>query len=277
MENKLERLVEVQAELPGTWMVPLSLRQRTTNFAVPMGIGSAITALLFYFQFQNNAAEPYMLWGFGVFAVGTFLAVRAFGVTKRRTFDFVQVYFTNEQRVKRAAIWLLPSFAMLALIWGIQLGSNQFLSYWWYAWPALLPTLVGIRLYWLRSERVVSSTGQFARAQLQAVQEQKELERNARVETTLNGGPVRYLMAAAAAYGSYYFAFEDSSGKNSGWLSVGLLILTVALARELGFWLLGIGVVCLIGWALLSGVAALPVSVAVIIGALIIASAVGKK
>jgi hypothetical protein len=49
------------------------------------------------------------------------------------------------------------------------------------------------------------------------------------------------------------------------------------LARELGVWLLGIALLFVAGWALFAGIAALPVSVAVIIGALIVASAVGKK
>jgi hypothetical protein len=83
--------------------------------------------------------------------------------------------------------------------------------------------------------------------------------------------------AAVVLYGAYYFTFEDKGPKTLGWLGLGLLVLAMFLARELGLWMLGLGVLCLISWGLFAGMAALPVSVAVIIGALIITSAMGKK
>jgi len=47
-------------------------------------------------------------------------------------------------------------------------------------------------------------------------------------------------------------------------------------ARELSVGVLGLGLVVLIGWALFAGIAALPISVAVVFGALIIASALRR-
>ena len=124
----------------------------------------------------------------------------------------------------------------------------------------------------LRSERVLSATGQYARAQLDAAKAQVVEQRNTRIEAVVRSGPVRYIGAAGCLYLAYLFA-TDSTHKNSGWGTLLFAVFALILARELGMWLLGIALV----WALFAGVAALPVSVAVIIGALIIASAVRKK
>jgi hypothetical protein len=244
-----------------------------------MGIASAVTAWLFYLQFQNSPANPvpYMGWGFGIFSLGTFLGVRAFGIRERRVFETTEVLYTHAQRLKRAARWFVPGVVLLAFVWCVQLSSDQFSTYWWYAWPALFPIAVGVGLYVLRKEQVLSAAAQHGMAQLQAARQHAKLERNTRLEAAWDSAPVRYLIAAAALYGSYYYAFEDTSGKAAGWLPVGLLILAMIFARELALWLLGFGVVCLVGWALFAGLAALPVSVAVIIGALIIAGACGRK
>lgn len=59
------------------------------------------------------------------------------------------------------------------------------------------------------------------------------------------------------------------------WLAAIAVIYGLVLAKELGFLAL-IGLACIAGYWILQGVASLPVSVAVIIGALIIASAVSK-
>jgi hypothetical protein len=241
-----------------------------------MGTASALTAWLFYLQFQNNAPTPYMLWGFGIFAIGTFLGVRAFGIRERRVFDTTEVRYTHAQRIKRAVRWFLPGLVILGFIWSVQVSNDQFSEYWWYAWPAAFPLLVGVGLYLLRSERVVSATGQYARAQFEAAQAQVTEQRKAYFEAVAGSGIVRYIGAAVCMYVAYWLA-TDSTGKDREWAALIWVVFAFILARELGVWLLGIGLFCLVGWALFAGVAALPVSVAVIIGALIIASAVGKR
>jgi len=272
----------VDAEPAGTWMVPVTDRERWTKLALYIGIASALTAWLFYLQFRDYAPDqveqtPYMLWGFGIFAIGMFAGVSAFGIRQRRVFDTIEVRYSPAQRLKRGSRWFVFGLAAVGLIWGVQLSNDQFATYWWYAWPALLPLMVGLGLYMLRKERVLSAAGKQARTELEGAHARANLERQAETKAVWGSGPARYVMAAAALYGSYYFAFEDRSDKNSDWLSVGLLILAMVLARELGLWVLGIGVLCLVGWAVFAGLAALPLSAAVILGAIIIALAVSKR
>ena len=276
MENVTEAPVVIGTEPVGTRMVSVSLRERWTKLAVRMAIGSAVTAWLFYLQFQNNAPAPYMLWGFAIFALSTFLGVRVFGIRERRVFDTTKVRYTHAQRLKRAARWFAPGVVMLGFIWGVQVASDQFSTYWWYAWPALMPLVVGVGLYMLRTEGVLAGSGRYAMAQLDAAKAQKRQELGSTLERLLEVGPVRYAIAAVCFYGAYYFAFEDT-GKKAGLAAVCALIVGFVFARELGLWLLGLALVIGIGWGLFAGIAALPVSIAVIVGALIIASAVSKK
>jgi hypothetical protein len=176
----------------------------------------------------------------------------------------------------RAGKWLVPAVFMLAFIWGVQFSSNQLAGYWWYAWPVLFPLLIGVGLYLLRSERVISAAGQYARAQDEAEKARQRLARSSHFDRLLEAGPVRYAIAALFFYAAYYYAFE-STDKRAGWLAISGLIGGLVFARELGLWLLGLVVVLGIGWALFAGIAALPVSLAVIVGALIIAGALSKR
>lgn len=260
----------------GTWMVPVTLGARWAKLAWRMGIASAVTAWLFYLQFQDNAPAAYMLWGFGMFALGTFLGVRAFGIRERRVFDTAEVHYTHAQRIRRSARWFVPGLAMLAVIWWAQVDNGQFSTYWWYAWPALFPVLVGVGLYMLQGERVLSAKGQFARAQVDAAQAQVKEQRIARLKAVAQGAPVRYAGAAGCLYMAYLFATE-STDKDKAWFAFGSAVVAFILARELGIWLLGVGIACGAAWAFFSGIAALPVSAAVIIGALIIAAAISRK
>lgn len=276
MDNASDKAVTIDVEPAGTWMAPLTVGQRWTRLALWVVPTYFLTAYLFYLQFLNNAPPPYMLWGFGFFAFGTLMGVRALGIRERRVFDTIPVHYTHNQRLKRAAPWLGLGVFMLTVIWWSQLGFGQFDEYWWYAWPALLPLLLGTGLYMLKIERVLSASGTHARAQLDAAQAQVTEQRNAKIDAFLGSGLVRYVGAAGCLYIAYWM-FADSTHKNSGVGAICFVALALFLARELGFLLLAVGLVAVMGWAMFAGLAALPLSVAVIIGALIIASAAGKK
>ncbi len=56
------------------------------------------------------------------------------------------------------------------------------------------------------------------------------------------------------------------------WISVILVLMAIVNARELALWIIGLALV----WAMIAGIAALPVAVAIIVGALIIASAINR-
>lgn len=82
----------------------------------------------------------------------------------------------------------------------------------------------------------------------------------------------RYPLAGLVFFGAW-FLVETKPGL--WWLAAIVAIYGLVLAKELGYLVL-IGLACLVGYWIFQGIASLPVSVAVIIGALIIASAVSK-
>jgi hypothetical protein len=84
-------------------------------------------------------------------------------------------------------------------------------------------------------------------------------------------GWVRYASAAVMIWGAVWLLQSNKDGKDA-WLAIGLLIYALIRAREISLLLLGVGAL----WLLFHGVAALPVSVAIIIGAIIIASAMRR-
>ncbi|MEJ8815197.1 hypothetical protein WKW77_29290 [Variovorax ureilyticus] len=90
---------------------------------------------------------------------------------------------------------------------------------------------------------------------------------------------VRYPLGALVMYGAWYCAFEWQSTQIplAHWIFAGMLaIISLGLVRELFLGILVAVVVGLLLWAGGAAIAALPVSVAVIIGALIIAGAMKK-
>ena len=86
---------------------------------------------------------------------------------------------------------------------------------------------------------------------------------------------LRYPLGVAAFYGAHWAAFEWD--KKAGWF-VGLLlaIIGLGLLRELFLGILIAAVAGLLLWAVGAAAAALPVSVAILIGAMIIANALRR-
>lgn len=82
----------------------------------------------------------------------------------------------------------------------------------------------------------------------------------------------RYPMAGLAFFGAWFIV---QTKPQLWWVAAIAVLYGLVLAKELGFLAL-FGLACIAGYWILQGVASLPVSVAVIIGALIIAGAVSK-
>lgn len=264
----------------GTWLEPVSIERRRLAFWKRTVGGAAIAAALWAVQYSNNALDLDRGWiGLIPLGLGLLFGSAAYGATQARQYSSTPVTYTQRQRLMRAAKYWGAAAAVLGLIWLLQWQGGH-LAQWWMALPpAALPATVGTGLYLLRSENVLTPGGAKAKAHYDKLAQQGDLglpkqEPNA-VERFLASRPVRYAAAAASLFGAYYFAFE-SGARNTGVGALAFVVLAAALAWEAALWMLGISLVIGIGYAVISGIASLPVSVAIIIGAIIIASAINR-
>ncbi len=264
---------------PATWVESVPLNDRRKAFAKRFVPGLLLALLLWGAQYSNGVlGQDYLIVGLIPLVLGTLFGLNAYQQTEVRRYATAQVEYTGKQRFKRARGYLALGIAMLGIIWGIQIADGRFGEYWWYAWPALLPLFVGIGLYRLRGEVTLTAAAAEAKRHFEA-ETQKLVDSGKAPPTVFDklfaSGWFRYPCAAALLYGAYYFIAEDT-GKNSGWAALACVIFAGMCAHEVSKPLLYIGLVVGVGWAVVSGLAALPVSLAIIIGALIIASAVSK-
>jgi hypothetical protein len=265
---------------PTTWLQAIPERDRRTAFAWRAGAGLAIAFGLWALQYSNGVLDLTRGW-FGIvpIAIGFAFAQRAYRKAAIRRFSTVRVLFTRTQRIKRALKWWCAAIGIAALIWWVQPDGARFADYWWYAWPTLPVFIVGIGLYLLKGDAVLTPAATKAKVHLDSLEQQAKLERTARQSAMANAffetPLVRYPLAALCLYGAYCLGTAPDI-KNGGWFAAAAIVAACFLARELSRWLLFIAFGGAVIWAIVAGISALPVSAAIVVGALIIADAIKK-
>ena len=258
---------------PATWLHVIPGLNRRKAFAWHVGVGLAVAIAIWGLQYSNAVLDLSRGW-FGIvpISVGLALGSRAYRKSTVRQFSTVRVRYTEPQRFKRALKWWYLTITVVALIWWVQPEGAVFADYWWYGWPALPFFVIGVGLYLHKNDAVLSPAAAKAKVHYESLQLAKQsASANAFFELAL----VRYPLAALCLYGAYYFG-AASDIKNSGWFATAAIVLAAFLAKELSRWVLFIAFAGAIIWAVVAGISALPVSAAIIVGALIIANAIKK-
>jgi hypothetical protein len=203
------------------------------------------------------------------------------------------------ERFREARGWGLAGLFFAGLCLWATLAQEKFAEYWWVP-TAVLLVFYGPGAYYVfrRRKRVITPDAAKAKSYYVALTNQLKAAKPARdglieqtvlrVEQTVlrvyegtlirifRRRGARYVLAVAAFTLAGYLLHYRTS--NDAFVWAGLLAIAGALlALDALLWLLGAGIVIGLFVALFKGIAALPVSVAVIIGALIIASAVSNK
>lgn len=104
------------------------------------------------------------------------------------------------------------------------------------------------------------------KARLEEIQAIAALEYQKKEDYVMEQWWFRYPSAALMVVGAWWLSEVKP---NLWWVSVLLVLVAMIFARELSGWIIGLAIL----WAVFTGIAALPVATAIIIGALIIASA----
>lgn len=248
-------------------ITPISKRARCIKAAIPILVAIVISTMTWWVQYQNNALARLWLYMIPILALGLWLGLVLYKETEKKHVAFIYVYIPLKNRIKVASAITGGTLLICGLIWLIQYSNDQLRDYWWYAW---LIALMGFGLFTselLKSRiKVLTSAGEIEAKRLETQRQLKEDASRRRYAEIENSWYVRYPVASLFVYG----AWITEEKENQWWLSIGFLLMAAFFAREISLLVL-VGVIL---YMLFQGIAALPVSVAVIIGAIIISNAI---
>jgi len=241
-------------------VTPISVQRRYAKAFLSIAISFTLALLLWFAQGSNF--DVYTFWPMLILAIGVWIGIGYYQQTelKRPAFKFEEIPLRN--RLIKSISISLGTLIFCLFLWAVQFHYGQLQQYWWYVWPIAVPgTIWSVIELLIKRKRVLTPAGKIATEQL-------ELGRHARNAERDDRWYVRYPMAALMLWGAWMFLENDKSL----WMVVGATLMAAFLAREISLLIL----VGMLIYLVFQGIAALPVSVAVIIGAIIIASAMRK-
>lgn len=262
-----------------SWLETIPLATRQKQAVVRFTVTASIASLIVYLGFQNGEVEQKSaIWALVIFSWGLWLVWSALKTKTIQRYAVERIPLSTRSRaIKALPFWSL-GFGGMFLIWGMQFHFDALAENWLFGLGFAPIALIGQFIFsYLKYETKLTSEAvkQKSRDAFiadQAPKQPSELESHFLKIWSIP--IVRYLVAA----GIFWFAFElaQTDHKNKWIFTIVVACMGIAVVHELILFLLGAGVVIGILVFGFNIVAALPVSIAVIIGALIIASAVKK-
>lgn len=260
---------------PPSWLEPLPLPYRRMRAFVALAVGVAIASWMAYLQWTNNVlGQVESVWLIVALAIGAWRFKVWMNKGPVRRYQSSIQPLSLKRRGRKVWPLLLVGFGGAALVLWVHWSDGMLAERWMTSLIFLPFGLLGVFIcVFLRQEAVLTEEAAKLKAFYDA---QDERERGAwadRLGELLALKFVRYPGAALLLWAAYFVANDP---KAKPWAWVVFVFLALVAAKEVAFWLLGAGVV--IGVLVLgfNALAALPVSVAIIIGALIIAGALKK-
>lgn len=278
-----------------TWVVPIPAWRRWAVFAACSAPGLALFVLMVVGQIQNglHLENAVIVTVFTLLFLGWGYALFQKVSRKRRAYSTMWIPIANRERYKRAAKWLGASLVLGSFfVWALHATKAEGSQYLWPLACYLIFGIPGVYHFTQRRELMLTKQALAAKAyytKLDAAPPQTNRVVDAAEGLVVRGYRAtlgrllgrrssRYVLAVIALGLAWYLAFDEPRTKNTTTAAWLLLFTGLALAWDALLWLLGAGVVIAIFVFLFKGIAALPVSVAIIIGAFIIASSMdGKK
>lgn len=267
-----------------TWFEPVPMSYRRLRAGIAAGIAAMLGGWLAWVQLEHGIfGQAESLWLLVIVAVGIWRCRYWMKLQEVRRFAMVTVSLGTKQRMRKASAFWLLGFGGLALIWPMQYHYDQLGEHWLSGLPFLLIGAVGTFIFmYARTKKRLTPEAAKLKAHFEAqdahagqASSPKVDAISSKVEALIDLALVRYPVAALVLWFAYYVSQEWTDRRS--WIVVlAAVCCSLWLARELFGWVLGLAVVGGIAWALFAGIAALPVSAAIVIGALIIASALKK-
>lgn len=307
METNLVNLTPESDHALDFWNEPIS---KTRRF-VRLSCFFVVACLFLLASFQILRHEGFTtdgVWlaalGFGVLALGIYQFLMVKEIIRYRT-EITKVPFSY--RLREAILWLFAGAGLspipilgffdtpqaLPVVWGFGVLATFLLGYGVFLLLKKDRLLTASKIRALnaapkeefRSIELPIEGWNLNRQPITVSQEkpsQPESLSTGENEVTPDNWPfeepwwIRYPIAIGVVWLGYFCAFEWSN--KLGWIAAALLwFIAAGLAREALLWVIGLGALALVGWGLMAGVAALPISLAIVLGAVIIALAIQNR
>lgn len=253
------------------WMEPVPLEYRQRRAAIALGLGIACAMLVWALQFNSKVLLEMFWVGAVPLAVGVWRYRFWMALEEVRKYANVTTTFTNDERLKYAVKWWGFGVVMSVSFGLVALQMHDFAAL------AILCLIgfgaIGLVVF-LRREQ----TGMTVEAAKQYHLDEKEnQERESAWAESFFAIVIKPLVRYPLSGLLFWYAYHLYENPKATTLQL-ILVLGAALAAsyELAIWLIGMALVIGLGAMAIGGIAALPLSLAVIIGALIIASAVNR-
>jgi len=261
-----------------TWLepVPFGYRRRRANRATAIGALLALVWAGLLMNGGNAKLEDY--WTVGVpLAVGLWRRYAWLNTPEVRKYATVTVTFSHAERLKLAGKSLGLGLAISAALLAAQYAMGNMKDWLLACVPVLVGAVVAVVAY-LRTQTTTFTPGAlkakawYSQNGGRGPAPPRPAAGPSKFDKFLKSAWARYSLAALCFWGAYQFAMAETPAP--WWVIAAAVLFGLWLSRELSKWLIGTGIaIALAIWAF-HGIAALPVSAAIIIGAIIIASAI---
>ena len=250
---------------PAAWLEPVPLALRRRKFTLWFGSGLLLGLACWATQYKNGVlAWDNSYVGIIPLAIGLVVGGLLFRQKETRKYSMSFTAYSHRKRLLRSGgFWVLAVIMFILFLSAPSTADPD--SRWWLILPVVLFG-GGIAIYLEKGKREPTPAAAHAMAQATAT------------ASSIDSYPVwiRYPGALALLYGAYYFAFE--SNQRVRWVAiacaVSCLIYAAICAYEISIWAIGIALVGLGIWGVMDMAHEVPVNVAIIVGALIIAAAI---
>lgn len=275
--DDLPKEVSTPPELSAaTWLekVPTSYRRLRAGIAALIAV--ALGGWLAWSQIQSGTfGQAESLWILVIAAVGAWRCWYWMTLKEVRRFASMAVVLGVKERAWNASLFWVIGFGGATVIWIMLINADQFGDHWIGVVPFLGLSLVGMLIFiFYRTERRLTPEAEKLKEHFKALEDQALQASWKKIKAPFDSPKARYPLAVLALWFAYDVSQES---KRDDWIVViSFVLVSFWLAREVSKWILGFAVVCGILMAIFAGVSALPVSAAIVIGALIIASAMSK-
>lgn len=255
---------------------PVSPLLRGAFVLMLLVFGGLLSFRLLAAQAEKGTLFPYAIFPLVGVALTLWGSWRIWTRTHRREYAMKRVPLDMSGRKRGVkTVTVIMTLAFIA-VWAGQYSTGMLAESWWVVLSALIPYSVYVAFaLGIRHQTVPTRAALLVMARdRKASPVPKEWEKH--VEALWARWPVRYALGALLFYIAYDVAQNDPMPKN-GWVVVlGLSIWAMAVMKEIFVWIIGAAIVGGIGYAIFGAISALPVSVAIVIGALIIANGIKR-